>query len=152
MGLLNPTISADATAFLATQEWRGNVRELENVVRKALLLARRYLQAQRTVTIIGLEDVRAALAKSEIPRPASNQPLSAYVSDLLTRAERGELVDAQSAFMAVAERELYAQAIRLAAGNQAKAAKWLGVSRPTMREKLLQHGLHPDSDSSASTR
>jgi len=40
------------------------------------------------------------------------------------------------------ERELYAQAIQLAQGNQAKAAKWLGVSRPTMREKLTLYGLH----------
>jgi DNA-binding protein Fis len=32
----------------------------------------------------------------------------------------------------------------LSEGNQAKAAKWLGVSRPTIREKLIQFGLyHP---------
>ena len=28
-------------------------------------------------------------------------------------------------------------------GNQARAARWLGVSRITMREKLHHFGLHP---------
>jgi DNA-binding protein Fis len=41
------------------------------------------------------------------------------------------------------ERELLARAIQLAQGNQAKAARWLGVTRTTMREKLIHFGLHP---------
>src|SRR5690349_6371253 len=44
------------------------------------------------------------------------------------------------------EQELFSQAIRLAQGNQAKAARWLGVTRLKMREKLLELGLHPGSD------
>jgi DNA-binding protein Fis len=40
------------------------------------------------------------------------------------------------------ERELFARAIAMANGNQAKAARWLGVSRTTMREKLVHFGLH----------
>jgi two-component system nitrogen regulation response regulator GlnG len=34
----------------------------------------------------------------------------------------------------------------LAEGNQAKAARWLGLSRLTLREKLKQLGLHPSSN------
>ena len=45
--------------------------------------------------------------------------------------------------MGAAERELFSQAIQLAQGNQAKAARWLGISRLTMREKLNRLGLHP---------
>ena len=41
------------------------------------------------------------------------------------------------------ERELYTRAIQLAEGNQAKAARWLGVTRTTMREKLIRFGLRP---------
>ena len=35
------------------------------------------------------------------------------------------------------------RAIQLAEGNQARAARWLGVTRTTMREKLIRFGLHP---------
>jgi len=41
------------------------------------------------------------------------------------------------------ERELYTRAIQLAQGNQAKAARWLGVTRTTMREKLTSFGARP---------
>lgn len=31
----------------------------------------------------------------------------------------------------------------MTSGNQARAARWLGISRLTLREKLKSHGLHP---------
>lgn len=34
----------------------------------------------------------------------------------------------------------------LARGNQAKAARWLGVSCLTLREKLMQFGIHPTQE------
>jgi DNA-binding protein Fis len=43
------------------------------------------------------------------------------------------------------ESEILTQAITLAEGNQAQAARRLGLSRFTLREKLKQFGLHPDS-------
>jgi DNA-binding NtrC family response regulator len=58
-----------------------------------------------------------------------------------------QMEDAHARVTMAAERELYGQAIQLAEGDQSKAAKWLGVSRPTMREKLLRYGLHPTQDS-----
>ena len=54
-----------------------------------------------------------------------------------------EVEDAHARLIAATERELYSQAIQLASGDQSKAAKWLGVSLPTIREKLLRYGLHP---------
>ena len=57
--------------------------------------------------------------------------------------QRGEERDAYAKMVADLEPELFAQAIRLAGGNQAKAARWLGVTRLKMREKLIQLGLHP---------
>ncbi len=47
------------------------------------------------------------------------------------------------------ERELFTRAIAMAQGNQAKAARWLGVSRTTMREKLEHFGLRRDVEVAA---
>jgi DNA-binding protein Fis len=49
------------------------------------------------------------------------------------------------------ERQLFALAMHAAQGNRAQAARWLGVTRTTLREKLIQFGLHaphahPDED------
>jgi DNA-binding NtrC family response regulator len=134
-----PQIHADALECLQEMSWPGNVRELENVVRRALVSSH---------GIITLSDVEEAIAQdilveSAAPLADGGQPLAAYVSDMLGKVIRGEMEDAQARVTAAAEGELYRQAIQLAGGDQSKAAKWLGISRPTMREKLLRYGLHP---------
>jgi DNA-binding NtrC family response regulator len=134
LGIKEPSIHPEALRFLQQQPWPGNVRELENAVRKALLRARGYP--------IGLDDASRACAGS----PAlgvSRQSLAGCVSELLAAASRGEIENAHAALIEAAERELFTQAIQLAQGNQAKAARWLGISRLTMREKLTRLGLHP---------
>jgi len=70
------------------------------------------------------------------PRPSPGQTIAGYVSELLDRAASGQLESAEAALTWDIEYELYRQAIKRADGNQVKAAKWLGVSRTTVREKL----------------
>ncbi|MEA3209432.1 MAG: two-component system, NtrC family, nitrogen regulation response regulator GlnG [Chthoniobacter sp.] len=134
LGIKEPSIQAEALQFFSEQSWPGNVRELENAVRKALLLARGYP--------IGLDEGRNACSGSPATA-ASGQSLAGCVAELLAAASRGEIESAHAALIDAAERELFAQAIELAQGNQAKAARWLGISRLTMREKLTRLGLHP---------
>ena len=135
----NPSIHPAALEFLQSQAWPGNVRELENVIRKVLLLARGYT--------ISAEHVRAALAQTTVASTGSQQALREYADELLAAAQRGELEDAHARLLDAAEREIFSRAIELAQGNQAKAARWLGVSRLTMREKLLRFGIHPAQES-----
>ncbi len=134
LGSPKPAITDDAVTCLTEQPWPGNVRELKNVVRKALLLARGYALSRPIVT--------EALNQMALPLPADDQTFAAYVTDLLQRAKRGELENVQAALNEVVERELYSQAIRLGGGDQSRAARWLGISRPTMREKLIRYGLY----------
>jgi nitrogen regulation protein NR(I) len=133
--LERPSMAADAAEFLQQQSWPGNVRELENIVRKALIASRGYP--------ISLEHIRSALTRPAPPRPAGDQKLADYVADLLAQAQLGETGNVSEILTEAVERELYGQAIRLANGDQTKAARWLGVSRPTMREKLTRYGLFP---------
>lgn len=138
LGIHAPSIHSEAIAFLQNQPWPGNVRELENVVRHSLLLARNYP--------IALEHAREACARTRKAVLEADQSVSGYMSELLAKAQRGELDDVHAKMMQDMERELFARAIELAEGNQAKAARWLGVTRTTMREKLLLFGLHPTGE------
>ncbi len=133
-GVKNPAIHPDAVEFLQAQSWPGNVRELENVVRKVLLLAQNYT--------IGVEHIRAALAKAGPTAASTEKSLQEYADELIAAAQRGELADAHLKLQETAERVLISRAIELANGNQARAARWLGISRLTMRKKLVQFGLH----------
>ena len=134
LGFAEPSVQTEAIAYLQSQQWPGNVRELENVVRQALLLARPFA--------ISLEHVQQIIAKIRKPVAHSQQTHAAYITDLLARTQSGDLQDAFERMLTDLEPELYRQAIQLAQGNQSKAARWLGVTRMKMREKLAQFGLH----------
>jgi len=132
-----PTVAPDAMALLQTDSWPGNVRELENITRRLLLDARGLS--------IGVDAVRRAFAIRLAPSATGGTTMAAYASDLLARAQKGELTDVHARMVEEAERELLIQAIARADNNQARAARWLGLSRFTLREKLKQLGCHPGS-------
>jgi nitrogen regulation protein NR(I) len=138
LGNAQPSIVPEALDFLQAQSWPGNVRELENVLRKALLLAQTYT--------INLDHVRIALNKANAAGFSGDRSFGEYVDELLAGARRGEIADAHARGVEMAEREMFKRAIQQARGNQAKAARWLGVSRITMKAKLVQFGLHPSQD------
>ncbi len=129
-----PSIAPAAVEFLERQDWPGNIRQLQNVIRRALLLSRGYT--------IGWQDCRAILEESDLGSVESPS-LREWVRATLTRVIEGELEAALPELESGFEREVYSQAISRSGGNQAKAARWLGVSRLTLREKLRAYGIHP---------
>lgn len=139
-GVAIPVVTSEAMGALQADSWPGNIRELENVTRRLLLEARGL-----SVSGEAVQRVLAARSAGASPAPLS---LAALAADLLAKAQRGETSDAYGAMIIETERELLTQAITLAAGNQAKASRWLGLSRFTLREKLKQLGLYASSETS----
>ena len=127
-------IQPDALEWLEQQRWPGNVRQLENVVRQALLAAREF-----PISVETLETVCKSKASDQT---TAAQPLSEVVRGLLGSAKDGKTENVYNQALERLEQELFSQAIRLANGNQAKAARWLNVSRQTMREKLKKFGIY----------
>src|SRR2546430_760434 len=85
MGVADPAMHAETVEFLRAQSWAGNVRELENVIRKVLLLAQGYT--------INVEHARTALARPAPSAQASEGSLGQLVDDLLSKAQSGEMRD-----------------------------------------------------------
>jgi len=141
LGNPSPSIHAGAMEYLQFHAWPGNVRELENAVRKSLLVAQGYT--------VNVDHVRTALNQDVSNQHPPGHSLGEYIGRLLATAQRGETDEVHAQVLETAERELFRQAIVLAQGNQAKAARWLGVSRITMKAKLVQFGLHPGTDNEA---
>jgi nitrogen regulation protein NR(I) len=143
LGNASPSIQPEAVDYLRAQSWPGNVRELENVMRRALLAAQGYT--------INLDHVRSTLNKSADMDAAPVFAFGKYIDEVLSAAQREELTDAHARVIETVERELFSHAIQQAQGNQAKAARWLGITRITMRAKLIQFGLHPSQDKDSGT-
>ncbi|WP_068315344.1 sigma-54-dependent transcriptional regulator [Polycladidibacter hongkongensis] len=124
-GMKPMPISAEAQSALAANEWRGNVRELENTMHRALLLA----QGGE----IGLEAIRmpdgTPIATSPAQQAASR---AASAAEALSRTMVGRTV-------ADVERDLILDTLDHCLGNRTHAAKILGISIRTLRNKLNQY-------------
>ena len=129
-----------ATArFLAAQPWPGNVRQLENVVKRMLLGAHGYTITEETA--------RAALAQgpSGAAPELAGRTLAVLCEEAIGRARREPGAGAIADMFTAVERELLAQAHATTAGNITQMAQLLGWSRLTVREKLKLHGIRPGS-------
>jgi DNA-binding NtrC family response regulator len=134
-GVICPSVSADAMDFLCRKTWPGNVRELENVIRSAHVLA--------ADGAISLAEVRRACGSDRRAAPADESALTQYVTALLAQAQQGGITDVRARAAEHLDRELFRLAINQARGNKTQAARWLGVTRNTLREGLLHFGLRP---------
>ena len=117
-----PELSASAVALLAAQQWRGNIRELRNVLEQAALRADSdRLDAGQMETLLrqsGLAQIQPALPPEPAPPDASAllRPLAEQVAELEQRA--------------------IAAAMQTTGGNKLAAARLLGISRATLYERL----------------
>ena len=70
--------------------------------------------------------------------------LKQVIENEFNRVAANEIESALPTLIEKFEREVYTMAIERSGGNQAKAARLLGVSRFTLREKLKLYGKHPN--------
>jgi transcriptional regulator with PAS, ATPase and Fis domain len=118
-------LSADAMDMLAAQPWRGNTRELRNVLEQA---------AMRSDTPrIELADLEEVLREAGIQRVPSVWPA----------AQRGhpapaapDLLRPLGEQVAALERQAIQAALAATGGNKVAASKLLGISRAKLYERL----------------
>ena len=114
-GLPQPGVSAAAYAVLQDRRWKGNVRELENVMERAVLLA-------------GNESI----LPSHLLLEAGTQPAASVpVPSVPQSSVNGSLWEM--------ERELIFQTLARVHENRTHAAKELGISIRTLRNKLREY-------------
>jgi two-component system response regulator PilR (NtrC family) len=118
----------DALRAIERYAYPGNVRELENVIERAVALA--------GARVIGTGD---------LPEEVSGQ-LGAPEQGLLTLGPEGCDLDA---VLNEAERRLLIAALERTGGVRKAAAKVLGVTFRSLRYRLEKHGLGADGDGTA---
>jgi transcriptional regulator with PAS, ATPase and Fis domain len=116
-----PTLSPGALEMLKSYSWPGNIRELRNVIERAVILCNG-----------GTIDVRHIL----LERASIRSPTPPAVYDRTTlppppRVKKG----------ADDERQRITDALERCAGNQTHAAELLGVSRRTFISRLEMYGI-----------
>jgi transcriptional regulator with PAS, ATPase and Fis domain len=127
-----PEFQAQAVALLTAQPWRGNVRELRNVIEQLLLRCESgFVDASAVEAVLrdsGLGQIVAVRAE-----PASASSLGLTVSDQKLLGEHWSLAPRIRAL----ERQAVQDALSQTRGNKAAAAHLLGISRAKLYQCLL---------------
>jgi DNA-binding NtrC family response regulator len=120
-------LSDNARTALQRHHWRGNVRELENTVHRAVLLSGDTMIDLEAILLTGAATKaapEAGLAATAVAITESGQPA---VSTLVGRT------------VADVERDLILETLQHCLGNRTHAAGILGISIRTLRNKLQQY-------------
>jgi len=125
---------SEALDLLQRNKWAGNVRELENLIKRLVLLY--------SDDVITADMVSEELSK-DIPaerKQADETQLANLLSDacrqVLGNADGSDPETPHQTALTWVERPLIEEALRLTGGNKAKAADILGIHRNTLRTKL----------------
>ncbi len=131
LGMAPPGITPGAMAALKAYDFPGNVRELENILKKTLIFNRG--------VPISREDIRQALGEASPPPSAgatNDDAIRLWAIRMLTRGLTDDLFDTCMDHVAGI---LIREALVLSGGNRSQAAKLLGLSRPTLHTKIEKY-------------
>jgi DNA-binding NtrC family response regulator len=127
-------IAPDALECLQAFPWPGNIRELQSVLKQALL------QASGTVLLSNFlpESVCTPTAGTALSSPRDDQGLRAFIRQRLT----DDASDVYADVHREVDRVLLTLALDHVRGSQRQASRVLGIARQTLRVKLRELGLH----------
>lgn len=108
---------------LINMPWKGNLRELENAIERAVLLTH-----GSTITLEVLSLSFPDSLKEHFEKTTRNIPVQVGVSDLKQATELAEISAIRTALLN-------------ANGNKSKAAKILGIGRRTLYDKIESYGI-----------
>lgn len=141
-GAAQRTLSDEAAEVFRTYSWPGNVRQLENTVRRLGLTSR--------LPEIAATEVKQALGSQPEMEPlqavGDTEKLGASVARHLQRYFdlHGDMLPPaglHGRILREVEAPLIEIALSATAGNQAKAAELLGINRNTLRKKITDLGI-----------
>lgn len=132
-GVEKKQISKDAEEKLKAYHWRGNIRELENTMHRAVLIA---LDDE-------IEPDAIQLSESEFsskPKAAAPTPAEGGEAPLPPGVQNPGAVESMiGRTIADVERDMILNTLDHTLGNRTHAAKILGISIRTLRNKLNQY-------------
>ncbi len=136
-------VSSEALELLLNYRWPGNIRELQSVIRQALL--------QATGPILLPDFLPAELRESDEPMtfetPAAaamrDEPLAGFNGFIEERLKHGSN-DLYAETIELIEKHLVARVLQHTSGNQSRAAKILGITRGSLRNKARLHRISID--------
>ncbi|TAL68968.1 MAG: sigma-54-dependent Fis family transcriptional regulator [Bacteroidetes bacterium] len=120
--------SPDAVEIINNYQWKGNIRELRNVIERIILLESGDMITRETLSFL----------KTALGQPGTPIKAIAELSD----GQHFLQIASNGVSMGNVLRDLIIQTLNITNGNQIKAAKLLGISRAKLRYRIEQLGIN----------
>ncbi len=141
-----PAVSRETLNILTNYHWRGNVRELENVMERALLLCdgeeiqpnHLLMSSQLGETSINADLASITASKTKSPKSVAGKKESTD-TDYHNSQDTSGLGIEVGMSMKEAEKRFIFKTLHETKGNRTHAAKTLGISIRTLRNKLNEY-------------
>ncbi len=139
MGMENPGISREAALLFDSYDWPGNVRELANSIKKAVIFSRGYPIGPEAFSRVISNSSRQQAYSGAIPdSPDMETAVQQWVRETLSKGESPDLFNFMlDRFGSI----IIGEALRITDGNRSRAAKLLGLTRPTLQSKIEKYRL-----------
>ncbi len=136
-GVENKKLSAETEAKLKAAPWRGNIRELENVIHRAVLVS---LEDEIEADSIQISGISTNAAAAHTAAQASATPPAATTQTAAANIENpGAVETLVGRTIADVERDMIIDTLGHCLGNRTHASNILGISIRTLRNKLSQY-------------
>lgn len=138
-----PIVEPGVWDLLRQYSWPGNVRQLQNVIRRAVLVSR----GQITAADIVFTDSRSPQSHQAIQQECGEEQALAGLRAAVRWALQTGRTNLYSVLHDMLERELIKLAMVELDGNQTQVAKRLGMARNTLHSRVQTYGLEQDRPS-----
>lgn len=123
----NIELTSSAMEYLSRKEWKGNVRELENLLQRMIIIIDKDIISEIDIRAVDVQE--KTLSKDNVA--VLREHISMMVKNSCTVSTEMEHI----------EREFISEALRLAGGNMRKAASHLGIPKSTLFNKINKYDI-----------
>ena len=127
-----PVLAPELIAALQSHSWPGNIRELQNAVERAAILSRGSAPKESDFMLgLGSSPLRSSVERESLPASAAAQD------------QQNGLVIRSGLTVQEMEKSLILETLKSTSDNRTQAAKLLGISIRTLRNKLHEYNMGP---------
>jgi DNA-binding NtrC family response regulator len=131
-------ISPGAMKTILAYSWPGNVRQLENVLKRAMVLCQgEWILEDQLVLEKGWD-------KGGLEETTGGKPVENLLDILFEELSRRGASPGEPDLLSVIEKGMILRALQKKRGNQVQAAQLLGMNRSTLRGKMDKYHIKKD--------